>query len=386
MARRGRPSPSDLRRRGWVVTGYIFRRGKSYVVVIDHGRSESGKKIRKWHTFKTRPEAEAFQLSAATHPTFSAGVGVYGSMRQRLGPYLERWLGDYANGRVKTSTFKRYAELVRVHLIPSLGHVQMSRLSPQAIERFYRELAGCVSPTTAHHVAGMLHGSLKQAIKWGIIIQNPADLVEKPKRARYTPVLWTADQARQFINAARGQRHFLLYAMLITTGLRLGEALGLQWADVDLSRGTLLVREGKTASARRAVLMPEELVRELKAIRGVGPVFPRANPWTIRKCYFYPLIEQLGLPRIRLHDLRHLHATFLLSGGVDIATVSARLGHSSKAFTLQTYTHATALGQEMAARVAGPLLAQPEGRKRRKPAPVAVKMVPPAGFEPALPA
>ncbi len=131
------------------------------------------------------------------------------------------------------------------------------------------------------------------------------------------------------------------------------------------------------------VLMPEELVRELKAIRGVGPVFPRANAWTIRKCHFYPLIDRLGLPRIRLHDLRHLHATLLLSGGVDIATNSARLGHSAKAFTLQTYPHAMALGQETAAKVASHLLAKSASRRGRKLASVAGSVVPPAGFEPA---
>ncbi len=365
--------------------GTIIRRKSRYVVVLDHG-SEDGKRKRKWASFPTKREARRYQEQAAGHPGFYAGVGDFGSPHTRVRTYLEEWITDYAARRVRASTLKRYKELVRVHLIPGLGYFHLARLTPQAIEKFYGDLLGHLSPTTAHHVASLLREALATAVKWGKIVQNPAMLTDKPKRARHEPMLWSEEQVRQFLEEARGQRHFLLYATLVATGLRLGEALSLQWADVDLARGVALVRSGKTANARRAVLLPEELVRELKAARGIGPVFPGANPWTIRKCHFYPLVKRLGLPRIRLHDLRHLHGTLLLARGVDLATVSARLGHSSKAFTLQTYIHATVAAQEKAARVANRLLTRSKADELRKPAPVAGNMVPPAGFEPALPA
>ena len=370
--------------------GTIIRRGKSYVVVMDHGRDEDGKRIRKWKSFATRREAETFQIQSATHPAFGAGQGPYGSGHLRLSGYLQQWLSDYAKSHVRGSTFERYEELVRVHLTPGLGHIQLSRLSPQAIERFYRELHGTISPTTAHHVASLLRGALKQAVMWGLIVKNPSDLVEKPKRVRSAPVLLSTEQAECFLEGARGTRYYLLYALLITTGLRLGEALALQWSDIDLKRGTLLVREGKTANARRALILPENLVSDLRAVRGVGLVFSRngkpLNPWAIRKCHFYPLLKKLGLPKIRLHDMRHMHGSFLLEQGADLASVSARLGHASKAFTLSTYVHALASGQEKAAQVANQLLTRSGGVKTPNAVSSTADLVPPAGFEPALPA
>lgn len=158
-------SPHLLRKGGWNVPGTIIKRGKSWVVVVDLGRNEQGQRNRKWRSFLTKREAEFYQAQAASHPAFGAGAGVYGNQRLRLGPYMEQWLADYAKARVRPGTFRRYQQLVRVHLSPGLGHLVLARLSPQAIEGFYRTLAGTVSGTTAHHVAGVLRQALKQAVR-----------------------------------------------------------------------------------------------------------------------------------------------------------------------------------------------------------------------------
>jgi integrase len=335
---------SQLKGGGWNVPGTIIKHDKAWIVVLDHG-TDNGKRLRKWKSFASRRDAEAYQAQVATHPTFGAGLGVHGSNHLRVRVYLDQWLRDYAKYHVQPSTFKRYQELVRVHLVPGLGHLPIARLSPQAIETLFRSLQGKISNTTAHHVASLLRESLKQAVRWNLIAQNPADLVDKPRRNRVERLLWTLPQAKSFLRDAHDTRYGLLYMVLLGTGLRLGEALALQWSDLDLTNGILTVRGGKTSNARRAVLMPEELVRELKAVRGVGLVFHRngkpVNQWTLRDNW-YALLERLNLPRIRVHDLRHLHGSFLLGQGADLASVSARLGHSSKAFTLQTYIHTLA--------------------------------------------
>ncbi len=162
-----------------------------------------------------------------------------------------------------------------MHLATGLGHFPIARLSPHAIETFFRTLQGKVSSTTAHHVASLLRQSLKQALRWNLIVQNPADLVDKPKRNNMERSLWTLPQAQSFLREAHDTRYGLLYMMLLGTGLRLGEALALQWSDLDLTNGILIVRGGKTANARRATVMSVELVRELKTVRGVGLVFHR---------------------------------------------------------------------------------------------------------------
>ncbi len=198
---------------------------------------------------------------------------------------------------------------------------------------------------------------------------------------RQVPNLWTEEQIHQFLVGAGGTKYFPLYMLLLATGLRLGEALSLQWGDIDLSRRVILVRGGKTVNARRAVLLPDELVRELRAVRGLGPLFP-FHHFTVRKA-FYALLRRLGLPRIRLHDLRHAHGSALLAGGVDLATVSARLGHSSKAFTLQTYLHSMTSAQERAALVANQLLTNPNGSELRNAASGAGIVERGTGIEPA---
>ncbi len=341
--------------------GTIIRRGKAWVVVIDHGRDERGHRVRKWTSFPTRREAEAYEIQSAIHPGFASGLGPYGSPRTRLNGYLQQWLQDYAKPNVRASTYRRYAEFSRIYIVPGLGHLQLARLSPQAIESFYRSLSGKISPTTALHIATLLRGALQTALRWGLILQNPCDRVEKPKPSRWEPMLWGTEETMRFIAGARSTKHWLLYALLLTTGLRLGEALALTWQDIDLKSGLLMVRQGKTPNARRVLRLPDELVNELRAVRGVGLVFHtklgnRLDTPTLRRDHFYPLLKRLGLPRIRLHDLRHSHATMLLAQGVDIATVSARLGHASRAFTLSTYAHAMATGQERAAEVANLLL------------------------------
>ena len=169
--------------------------------------------------------------------------------------------------RVASSTYLRYAQLVRKHLTAGLGHVPLSRLSPKAIESFHGTLTG-IRSTTAHHVAALLRQALKGAILWGLIVQNPADLVDKPKRRDWKPTLWTTDQAATFFAAARGTSFELLYLLLVGTGLRLGEALRLTWQDIDFKSSYLTVRRGKTPSARRAVLLPAALLAQLRAVGG----------------------------------------------------------------------------------------------------------------------
>jgi integrase len=328
------------------------------VAVIEHGR-EDGHRTRKWASFSTKREAEAHLLKHASHPSFGSGLGPYGSTRRRVGEYLEQWLDDIKD-RIRPSTHRRYSFLVNGQLKPGLGHIPLYRLTVQDIERCYRDLHGRVSSTTAHHAAALLREALKHAKRVGLTLQNPADDAESPRRVNKERALWTVEQAARFLDGTKRSRYGLLYALLIGTGLRIGEALSLQWSDVDFSHGTLAVRAGKTANARRTVLLPEILLRDLHAARGVGLIFHRngrpLDSKNVRERDFYSWAKKLELPRIRVHDLRHLHATMLLVGGVDLAAVSARLGHSSKAFTLATYGHVLAGAQKQAAVVANQVL------------------------------
>jgi len=233
------------------------------------------------------------------------------------------------------------------------------------IQNFYAELLReGLGKTTVHHIGVLLREVLDHAMRWGIIAQNPSALTDIPERGTPTIRTWTVEQAAAFLDEARrSSNHPLFYELAITTGLRAGELLALQWADFDLARGLLHVASGKTANAKRTVLLPEELVIGLRKQRGLGLVFHTRNGTplnlnNLRFQDFWPTIRRAGLPRVRIHDLRHFHASLLLANGVDIASVAGRMGHASKSFTLATYGHEMPGGQERAAAVANQLLTQ----------------------------
>ncbi len=201
-------------------------------------------------------------------------------------------------------------------------------------------------------------------------------------------------QVVQLLETARGDRLEALYVLAVTTGLRQGELLGLQWEDVDLAGAALHVRhtlhelngrlwigEPKTRRARRQVDLPSIAVvalqdhRERMLIEGHsdGLVFCDTQGGPLRKSNllrrsFLPLLKRAGLPTIRFHDLRHTAATLLLAQGVHPKIVQERLGHSQISLTLDTYSHVLpGMGREAASKLDALLMRTPEGA----PGPVA---------------
>lgn len=228
----------------------------------------------------------------------------------------------------------------------------------------------------------MLHRALGQAARWDLVARNVVTLVDPPRVARHRITALTPEQARHFLDAARGDRLEALYVVALTTGMRQGELLALRWSDVDESsqalrvRGTLhhdpqggwAIHEPKTAGSQRQVLLAVAAVDALRRHRtaqnderqGVGPawqdhdlVFANAvggplAPQNLLRRSFVPLLVRAGLPRVRFHDLRHTAATLLLAEGVHRKIVSELLGHSQVSITLDLYSHVTGTMQRAA--------------------------------------
>ena len=217
-----------------------------------------------------------------------------------------------------------------------------------------------------------LHKALKQAVRWGYMMKNPADDVDPPKvrTGEVTPL--TRDEARGLLETVRGDRLEALYVVALHTGLRQGELLALRWEDLDLEARTLQVRRTvtkdggklavgptKTAKGRRTVKLPADaaaslrghLTRQLEEIDGLGDSFQDRglvfctsrgtliNPTNLRKRSLAPLLARAGLPHQTFHQLRHTAATILLLKNVNPKIVSEVLGHASIAITLDTYSH-----------------------------------------------
>ena len=302
----------------------------------------------------------------------------------KLGEYLDRWLADSVADTVRPTTFERYEQIVRVHIRPALGSLNLRNVTPAHVRGLYREkLEVGLSPRTVQYVHVTLHKALKQAVADGLIPRNATEEVKPPQVRKEEIRPLTAEQVKMLFEAVRGDRLESLYILAVHTGLRQGELLGLKWGDVDLEAGTLQVRRTlttakggpvlsapKTKGSRRTVkLSPtalgalrSQLERQLREIdqaadlwRENGLIFASKSGEPLDRRYitthrFKPLLKRAGLPQIRFHDLRHTCATLLLSKNVNPKVVSEMLGHASIAITLDTYSHVLPNMQNEAAR------------------------------------
>lgn len=293
--------------------------------------------------------------------------------RLRLETYLADWLAA-VRPNLAHASYVRYEQCVNKHILPALGKRRLAQLTPIEISRFYADrLKAGVSPSTVRYIHRTLNTALATAERWGTVPRNVARLVDPPRVPRFEGQALTAEQARQLIAGSADDRWHALYALAVTTGMREGELLGLHWADVDLDAGTLLVRytlsrvgkthtlaEPKTKSSRRTVYILADVVPMLKAHRQAQRewrlahadayedqdlVFPNVfgGPMDAGQLLkeWYPLLERLGLPRVRFHDLRATYTTLLREAGVTLEQVSRSLGHTTTAMTLRHYSHAT---------------------------------------------
>lgn len=386
--------------------GHLVKRGSNWSIVLELGVDSTGKRRQRWISFKgTKREAER----ELTRLLNEVHTGTY--VEPAKGPlkdFLERWLEDCARMKVAPKTFERYQEIVRNHLVPALGHFPLAKLQPADIQRSYRQALqsgrrdgkGGLSAMTVLHHHRVLRCALQQALRWGLLARNPADAVEPPRPERKEMAALDEWGTAHLLDVARGTRLYLPVLLAVTTGMRLGEILGLRWQDVDLQAGTLAVRQAlqqtreglsfkqpKTQKSRRAVKLPSVVVEALcehrhrqEAARALlGPAFhdhglvlPQEDgqPWAPRSLSkaFEHLADRAGRPEIRFHDLRHSHASQLLKLGIHAKVVSERLGHARVATTLDVYSHVLpGLQEEAAERVDAALRAamrQPEGAAR----------------------
>src|SRR5919112_1843037 len=290
-----------------------------------------------------------------------------------VGEYLDRWLNDSDQDSVRTSTYERHEQIVRLHIKPAIGRVKLSKLTPAHVQGLYRDkLDSGLSPGTVQKIHAVLHKALSQALRWGMVPRNPADAVTAPRPTPEEMRPLSPDEAHKLMEAAHGDKLEALYILAVQTGMRQGELLALKWGDVDLNRGVIHVRrtlvrnrgrialgEPKTKKSRRPVNLTSVAIEALKAhleqqledierlgdlYRDDGLVFTSGvgtliNPSNLRRRSFAPLLQRAGLPQIRFHDLRHTCATLLLSRNVHPKYVQELLGHATVAITLDTYSH-----------------------------------------------
>jgi integrase len=288
------------------------------------------------------------------------------SSKQTLGPYLDHWLDICARPRLRAKSFRDYSSLLARYVCPLLGARPLGELTSAEIQTLYSQLLNQgLSARTIRYTHAVLFSALRQAVRWKLLLTNPAEDVDLPRQARRLFTVFDVEQARHFIAEITGHKYEVLFALAITTGMRPSEYLALTWSDFDIERGTVSVsktlewqkggwhfEDTKRERSRRMIKLQSwvvALLGKLEEAWAVGRegndlVFTAHRGGPIReerfvRRYFKPLLRSAGLPNIRLYDLRHTAATLGLAAGVSPKIVSEQLGHASVAFTLEVYSH-----------------------------------------------
>jgi len=355
--------------------GSIVQRGaRSWAIIVDERDVVSGKRRRRWHSHKgTRKsaEAECARLIAA----LNAGTYV-DPTRETVLAFLDRWL-EHVRGQISPRSFERYTELARKNLVPLLGALALTKLQPAHISQAYakalasgrRDGTGGLSARTVTHMHRVLREALQQGVRWQMLARNPADAVKPPKVERQQISVLDTDATAELIEAARDTSLFMPIMLGVRCGLRRGEVVALRWRNVDLERGQISVvasaeqtdlgvreKEPKNGKGRTIVLSDTEIeelrshrIRQAQGLLALGvrltedhhvvaredgqPLQPRSLTHA-----FVKFVRKHGF-QVRLHDLRHSHATHMLAAGVHPKIAQERLGHSSVGITLDLYSH-----------------------------------------------
>lgn len=344
------------------VTGYTAE-------VTLRGTGSGGKRAeRKRKTFKTKAEARAWldeMKSAERQGRASPGKS------DTVSAYLAKWL-ETIRPALRDSTYHSYAGNVR-RVEPYIGHVQLDMLKPAQVQDLYAELGKSLSARSVQQAHMVLHKALEDALKLDLVFRNVTEAVTVPRPERRESTTFAPEQLHALFDGTKEDRFHALWVVMGTHGLRLGEALGLKWADIDFGRGLLTIsrsllrkRSGgglhlgkpKTQTSLRTLMLTDEALEALKRHqerqvfeKRVAKAVWHDNDLVFCTGFGTPLdqgrihhhwvrtLERLELPRIRVHDLRHTATTVLAQLGVHPSVTQRIVGHSNIQTTLSIYTH-----------------------------------------------
>jgi len=352
--------------------GHLQRRGeRSWRLKYDVGSDAVGDRQTRYVTLRGT-KAEAQKAAAKILATVATGTHVDPSS-ETVCDFVERWLRDWGTANLSALTLEGYSQMLRKHLCARVGSVPIQRLRASDLQAAYAAMArDGLADRTRLHLHRIVHVMFKHAVQWGILPRNVADMLDAPRVRAHEIEVLKPGQVQAVLEALRGQPLRLIAAVALATGLRRGELLALRWQDLDLDGGTLRVEQAleqtqrgglvfkapKTRHGRRTVTLPVSTVallrdhwkaqQEQRLALGLGKapddalVFPDwdGSPRAARTLtqQWQKQMKTVGL-KATFHSLRHTHASTLIAAGLDVLTVSRRLGHGSPAITLTVYGH-----------------------------------------------
>jgi integrase len=375
------------------MAGSIEKRGENtYRLVVSVGKNLDGSRLRKYKTIHgSRKDAEvalAEFVTEVNHGLVPEGKSI------TFEEFFYIWKEKYAEKELAPKTCSRYIGMLKSRILPYLGKFALDKIKPTDLMHLYdmlendtqiQRLANNQGKRTSkplasktiveHHV--LISSMLQKAVYWQLIVSNPAKRVKPPKRRKPKMKCYDDDQCRILIQALSKLtdneiKYKTAILLDIFSGMRRGELIGLEWSDIDFENQTIdinksvqylpekgiFTKDPKTESSNRIVPIPDYMIQVLQEYKiwydsqkelygdkwiDSNKLFIQDNgkpmhPDTIGK-WFQNFVEKIGLPVINFHSLRHTNATLLISENVDVATVSARLGHASITTTIKFYVH-----------------------------------------------
>ena len=353
--------------------GSVKKRGNTWTYTVDIGRDPlTGRRKQKVKGgFTRQKDAQAALRKILTELDENRYVE---PSKETFSSYLENWFTHYQK-RIKDTTVSSRKYLMDKHLIKEnpFSNKELAKITTQDIDAFYNlKLEQGYSTSTIRKIHQMLNQSFNQAIKWGKIPNNPVINADPPSVKKEEMKIWSFDEIHLFLQRCKNERHYLTFLLAIHTGMRRGEILGLKWSDIDFENKVIQVQRSlshipskgyvlttpKTKKSIRSVPITTMIVNELRLHQ------KKQEEWKERLGEYFSdqglvictetgsfqdprnvlrvmkrIIEEANVTPIRFHDLRHTHASILLSEGVDVVRVSARLGHANPKITLETYAH-----------------------------------------------
>ncbi len=375
------------------MAGSIEKRGKnSYRLTVSEGFDLNGKPmIHRKTVHGTKKDAEVELAKFVTE--VQNGLVIDGKSL-KFSEFTEIWKRDYGSKELAPSTYKRYCRMLETRLLPYFGHFYINKIKPTDIMKFYDLLEkdtqlvrkkGNNGSKTKKPLSGktilehhrLLRAMLHKAVYWQLIVANPAERVQPPKARKPKRRSYDDEQTKVLLEnleqlSSEDTKYKVAIILTVFTGVRLGELMGLEWQDVDFKNGIISINRSsqyladmgvftkvpKTESSIREIAIPEFIIslleeyklwyEEQKSVYGElwtnsDRLFVQADgkpmhPSTISK-WFVKYVGQIGLPVINFHGLRHTNASLLVAQNIDIAVISARLGHAQISTTLDFYVH-----------------------------------------------
>jgi len=350
--------------------GSIREKSKgSWQIQIYTGTDPDGKPRRHFETVRGRKGDAQRRL---TELLSSLDKGVYTPPgRITVAEHLHQWLEGYVKTNCSIRTIDSHQSIIERHLIPALGDTQLKKLQPPMIQAYYGQACEKLSAKTVHYHHRILSQSLKYAVRQGYLGRNPCELVDPPSPRKKAMRTMTPAEVEALLETAQDNRYYPVIYTAVSAGLRQAELLGLRWRDIDLDMlgisvsqalykrgGVCRFIEPKTSHSRRRVAMTPKLacyLREYRAEREslywqLGQPLtldslmfssPEGKPLdpSVLSHEFQRIVRRAGLENVRFHDLRHTFASLMLLRGAKPKVISEALGHSSVAFTMDTYSH-----------------------------------------------